>query len=153
MDEHIPWMREALREAAKAAAQGDVPVGAVAVREGRIVGRGYNRKEHDRDPTAHAEMLALREAARTLGGWRLIGVTLYCTLEPCVMCAGAMVQARLPRLVWAADDLKAGAGGSVLNVLQHERLNHRVEVIRGVLAEEAQEQLRAFFEQLRARGD
>ena len=146
-------MREALREAAKAAAQGDVPVGAVAVREGRIVGRGYNRKEYDRDPTAHAEMLALREAARTLGGWRLIGVTLYCTLEPCVMCAGAMVQARLPRLVWAADDLKAGAGGSVLNVLQHERLNHRVEVIRGVLAEEAQEQLRAFFEQLRARGD
>ncbi len=136
-------------EAAKAAAVGDVPVGAVAVRDGVIVGRGHNRKEHDRDPTAHAEMIALRQAARTLGGWRLPGVTLYCTLEPCAMCAGAMVQARLPRLVWAADDPKYGAGGSVLDLLHHERLNHRVETVRGVLAEEARAQLDAFFADLR----
>jgi tRNA(adenine34) deaminase len=151
MYEHIPWMREALAEADKAAAMGDVPIGAVAVRDGVIVGRGHNRKEIDRDPTAHAEMIALREAAGVLGGWRLIGVTLYCTLEPCAMCAGAMIQARLPRLVWAADDPKAGAGGSVLNLLQHERLNHRVEVVRGVLEEEAQAQLRSFFADLRLR--
>jgi tRNA(adenine34) deaminase len=151
-DEHIAWMRQALDEAAKAAALGDVPIGAVAVRDGVVVGRGHNRKEHDRDPTAHAEMIALREAARTLGGWRLVGVTLYCTLEPCAMCAGAMVQARLPRLVWAADDPKAGAGGSVLDLLRHPALNHAVEVERGVLAEQAQAQLQSFFEGLRAQG-
>ncbi len=143
-------MQEALAEAAKAAALGDIPVGAVAVRDGMIVGRGYNRKEHDHDPTAHAEIFALREAARTLGGWRLIGVTLYCTLEPCSMCAGAMVQARLPHLVWATDDPKAGAGGSVMDLLNHERLNHRVQVTRGVLAEEARQQLQDFFKNLRA---
>ncbi|MBN1309929.1 MAG: nucleoside deaminase [Anaerolineae bacterium] len=142
-------MREALAEAAKAAELGDIPVGAVAVQDDVIVGRGHNRKEYDRDPTAHAEMIALRQAARMLGGWRLIGVTLYCTLEPCAMCAGAMVQARLPSLVWAADDTKAGAGGSVLDLLSHERLNHRVRVTRGVLAEEAQAQLAAFFNNLR----
>ncbi len=145
-------MRLALAEAEKAAALGDVPIGALAVYEGRIIGRGHNRKEYDRDPTAHAEIIALREAAQALGSWRLIGVTLYCTLEPCAMCAGAMIQARLPLLVYAADDPKAGAGGSVLNLLEDERLNHRVEVIRGVLAEEAQAQIRAFFEGLRALG-
>ncbi len=152
MDEHSAWMRLALAEAEKAAALGDVPIGALAVYEGRIIGRGHNRKEYDRDPTAHAEIIALREAAQALGSWRLIGVTLYCTLEPCAMCAGAMIQARLPLLVYAADDPKAGAGGSVLNLLEDERLNHRVEVIRGVLAEEAQAQIRAFFEGLRALG-
>ena len=151
MDEHSVWMREALIEADKAAASGDIPVGAVAIRDGVIIGRGHNRKEHDRDPTAHAEIIALREAARTLGGWRLIGVTFYCTLEPCAMCAGAMIQARLPRLVWAADDPKAGAGGSVMNLLNHEHLNHHIEVVRGVLAEDAQAQLAAFFERLRTR--
>lgn len=152
IDDHERWMRAALVEAEKAAALGDVPIGAVAIREDEIVGRGYNRKEYDGDPTAHAEIIALQEAARTLGGWRLPGVTLYCTLEPCAMCAGAMVQARLPRLVWAADDPKAGAGGSVLSLLDYPQLNHRVEVIRGVLADEAQAQLRAFFEGLRAQG-
>ena len=152
MDEHAVWMREALREAEQAAALGDVPVGAVAVRDGAIIGRGHNRKEHDRDPTAHAEMIALRQAAQTLGGWRLVGVTLYCTLEPCPMCAGAMVLDRLPRLVWAADDPKAGAGGSVLDLLAHPALNHTVEVVSGVLAEEAQAQIQAFFEGLRAQG-
>jgi len=114
-----------------------------------IVGRGHNRKHHDHDPTAHAEMIAIRQASQTLGGWRLTRVTLYCTLEPCAMCAGAMIQARLPRLVWAADDPKAGAGGSVLDLLSHPRLNHRVEVIRGVLAEEAGAQLSDFFASLR----
>jgi tRNA(adenine34) deaminase len=142
-------MREALAEAAKAAAIGDIPVGAIAVRDGIMIGRGHNHKEADRDPTAHAEIAALQEAARRLGGWRLTGVTLYCTLEPCAMCAGAMVQARLPRLVWAADDPKAGAGGSVIDLLRHEKLNHRVEVISGVLADEAQAQLSGFFEALR----
>jgi tRNA(adenine34) deaminase len=142
-------MVEALSEADKAAALGDVPVGAVAVRDGRIVGRGHNRKQHDGDPTAHAEMIAMRQAAQALGGWRLIGVTLYCTLEPCAMCAGAMIQARLPRLVWATDDPKAGAGGSVLDLLNHDRLNHRVHIVRGVLAEQAAAQLAAFFGTLR----
>jgi tRNA(adenine34) deaminase len=149
VEEHERWMREALVEAAHALAAGDVPVGAVAVRAGKVIGRGYNRKESSRDPTAHAEMLALREAAHTLGGWRLSGVTLYCTLEPCPMCAGAMIQARLSRLVYAADDPKAGAAGSVVTLLQHEQLNHRVEVEKGVLAKEAQVLLQAFFEGLR----
>ena len=148
-DEHTVWMREALAEAQRAAAVGDVSIGAVAVRDGVIVGRGYNRKEVDRDPTAHAEIIAIQQAAQTLGGWRLVGVTLYCTLEPCAMCAGAMIQARLPRLVWATDDAKAGAGGSVMDLLNHDRLNHRVEIVRGVLADEAAAQIREFFAQLR----
>lgn len=148
-EEHERWMREALAEATRALASGDVPVGAVAVRAGRVVGRGYNCKELTRDPTAHAEMSALQEASRTLGGWRLSEVTLYCTLEPCPMCAGAMVQARLPRLVYAVDDPKWGAAGSVVDLLQHEQLNHRVDVVKGILAEEAHALLRAFFEGLR----
>lgn len=142
-------MREALSEASKAQQLGDVPVGAVAVLNGAIIGRGHNQKEHDDDPTAHAEMIAIRQAAKALGSWRLDGVCLYCTLEPCAMCAGAMVQARLPWLVWATDDPKAGAGGSVLNLLSHPQLNHRVEVIQGVLAEEAARQLQMFFAGLR----
>jgi tRNA(adenine34) deaminase len=143
------WMREALAEAEKALAHGDVPVGAAAVRDGVIVGRGHNRKEADADPIAHAEMIALREAARTLGGWRLVGVTLYCTLEPCPMCAGAMVSARLPRLVYGADDAKAGAAGSVVELLRDPRLNHQVAVTRGVLAEESLALLARFFASLR----
>ena len=143
------WMREALAEAEQALAHGDVPVGAVAVREGIIVGKGHNCKEVNTDPTAHAEMIALREAARTLGGWRLIGVTLYCTLEPCSMCAGAMVSARLPRLVYGAIDPKAGAAGSVVELLRDPRLNHQVSVTSGVLAEESQALLERFFTRLR----
>jgi tRNA(adenine34) deaminase len=143
------FMQEALSEARRAGEKGDVPVGAVAVRAGQIIGRGHNRKEELKDPTAHAEMLALREAARVLGGWRLVGVTLYCTMEPCPMCAGAMVQARLPRLVYAVDDPKAGAAGSVLDLLRDERLNHQVKVVRGVLAEEVGALLESFFETLR----
>jgi len=142
-------MREALAEAEQALAHGDVPVGAVAVRDGTIVGRGHNRREIDADPTAHAEMIALREAARALGGWRLVGVTLYCTLEPCPMCAGAMIAARLPRLVYGADDPKAGAAGSVVELLRDPRFNHRVSITRGVLAGEAQRLLERFFARLR----
>ncbi len=146
------FMRLALAEALRALEHNDVPIGAVAVRAGLVIGRGHNRREADQDPTAHAEMIALRQAARAVGHWRLEGVTLYCTLEPCAMCAGAMVLARLPRLVYAAPDPKAGAGGSVLNVLQHPQLNHQVEVATGLLADEAAAYLRAFFAQLRADG-
>lgn len=143
------WMRQALTEAELALTHGDIPVGAVAVRDGTIVGRGHNRREADADPTAHAEIIALRAAARTLGGWRLEGVTLYCTLEPCPMCAGAMVAARLARLVYAADDPKAGAAGSVVELLRDPRFNHRVSVTRGVLAEEARTLLERFFAEKR----
>ena len=143
------WMRQALAEAELALTHGDVPVGAVAVCDGTIVGRGHNRREADADPTAHAEIIALREAARTLGGWRLERVTLYCTLEPCPMCAGAMVAARLARLVYAADDPKAGAAGSVVELLRDPRFNHRVSVTRGVLAEEARTLLERFFAEKR----
>lgn len=146
------WMRVALREAENALASADVPIGAIAVREGRIIGRGYNRREADQDPTAHAEMIALREAAAALGQWRLEEVTLYSTLEPCAMCAGALVLARLPRLVYAAIDPKAGAAGSVMDITRHHRLNHHTQVEHGPLAEEAAEQIRAFFRKLRAQG-
>lgn len=146
------WMRAALDEAERALAYGDVPVGAVAVHQGKIIGRGHNRREADQDPTAHAEMIALRQAAAALGHWRLEGATLYCTLEPCAMCAGAMVLARLPRLVYAATDPKAGAAGSIIDITRHHRLNHRLQVDHGIFAEEAAQQIRAFFRQLRAQG-
>ena len=144
-------MLAALAEARRAEEHGDVPVGAVAVLEGRVIGRGHNRREIDRDPTAHAEMIALRQAAEAVGDWRLAGVTLYCTLEPCPMCAGAMVQAHLDRLVYGADDPKAGAAGSVVELLRDPRLNHRVAVTRGVLADEAQALLGQLFATLRER--
>ncbi len=148
-DDDRRWMRAALREAEKARMAGDVPVGALVVLRGAVIGRGYNRREADCDPTAHAEMIALRQAAAALGSWRLDDATLYCTLEPCAMCAGAMVLARLPRLVYAADDPKAGAAGSVCDITRHHRLNHQVQVDRGLFAEEAAELLRDFFRQLR----
>ena len=144
------WMRVALAEAQKALALGEVPVGAVAVLDGAVIGRGHNRKESDRDPTAHAEMLALRAAAAHLGNWRLIGVTLYCTLEPCPMCAGAMIQGRLARLVYGAPDIRFGADGTIVDVLGEPRFNHAVAVTRGVLADEAGDLLQAFFRRLRA---
>lgn len=143
------YMRLALAQAEKALATGDVPIGAVAVYRGEVIGRGYNRREADYDPTAHAEMIAIREAAQHLGHWRLDGVTLYCTLEPCTMCGGAMVLARLPRLVYAAVDLKAGAAGSIIDVVRHPALNHQVDVTGGLMADEATEQLQAFFRRLR----
>jgi tRNA(adenine34) deaminase len=143
-------MEEALALARAAAAAGEVPVGAVALFEGAIVGRGANRREVDRDPTAHAELLAIQEAARTLGRWRLSGVTLVVTLEPCAMCAGAMVLARIDRLVYGATDPKAGAAGSLLDVTNDPRLNHRFAVERGVRAEECGALLREFFRARRA---
>ncbi len=146
------WMRLALDEARCAAEHGDVPIGALAVRHGVVIARTHNRREIDGDATAHAELLAIREASHTIGHWRLEEVTLYCTLEPCAMCAGAMVLARLPRLVFGANDPKAGAGGSVIDLLDHPRLNHRVEVTGGVLAEESTDLIRQFFAALRAEG-
>ncbi len=146
-------MREALALARRAAAEGEVPVGAVAIHEGRIVGRGRNARESARDPTAHAELLAIREAARTLGRWRLGGVGLVVTLEPCAMCAGAMVLARIDRLVYGASDPKAGAAGSLLDLSADPRLNHRFPVERGLMAEEAGELLREFFRARRGSGN
>jgi len=146
-DEH--WMRETLAEARNALDHNDVPIGAIAVYQGEIIGRGHNIRELDGDPTGHAEMIALRQAAKHIGHWRLDDVTLYCTLEPCCMCAGAMVLARLPRLVYAAIDPKAGCGGSVMDVLRHPQLNHAVTVDVGLMADEASKLLRDFFEDLR----
>ncbi len=139
----------ALAEAEKAAALGEVPVGAVAVYQGQIIGTGFNQKESWQDPTAHAEIIALREAAAWLNNWRLLDVTLYCTLEPCPMCAGAMIQARLPRLVYGGRDTRFGADGSIVNVLRQDSFNHRVAITSGVLEEEAVALLQAFFRRLR----
>jgi tRNA(adenine34) deaminase len=138
-------MRRALAEAEHAAEHGDVPIGAVVARGGELIAAAGNERELRRDPTAHAEVLALRAAAEHLGGWRVPDATLYVTLEPCAMCAGAIVLARVPRVVYAAKDPKAGAAGSVLDVLAEPRLNHRPEVIGGVLAGEASALLREFF--------
>lgn len=143
------WMSEALAEARAAAEAGEVPIGAVVVHEDRIVARGQNRTLRAVDPTAHAEVVALRAAAEALGNYRLNGCTLYVTLEPCAMCAGAMIHARLDRLVFAAPDPKTGACGSVLDVLNHPRLNHQMQVEQGVLAEECAALLRNFFRQRR----
>ena len=138
-------MRLALREATRALEHDDVPIGAVIVHGGEVIGSGHNEREVRADPTAHAEMIALREAARTLGTWRVLDSVMYVTLEPCAMCAGAIVLARIPRVVFGATDPKAGAAGSVLNVLDVPQLNHRPEIDGGLLAEEAAELLRAFF--------
>jgi len=139
------FMRLALREAERALPHDDVPIGAVIVREGEVIAAARNERELRGDPTAHAEVLALREASARLGTWRLLDTALYVTLEPCAMCAGAIVLARVPRVVYGADDPKAGAAGSVLDVLAEPRLNHRPVVARGLLAEAAAELLRAFF--------
>ena len=138
-------MEAALDEAAQAAEVGEVPVGAVVVHRGQVIARAHNRREIDRDPTAHAEILALREAVELLGEWRLEGCTLFVTLEPCFMCAGAIVNARVERLVFGATDPKAGAVGSLANVPADTRLNHRPEVVGGVLAEPCGRILRDFF--------
>lgn len=144
-------MARALEEARGALAHDDVPVGAVVVRDGEVLAAAHNRREVDGDPTAHAELIAVRAAARTVGGWRLDGCTLYVTLEPCTMCAGALVLARLPVLVFAAADPKAGAVGSLYDVAREPRLNHRVDVVSGVLAVEAGDLLKTFFHARRPR--
>lgn len=139
------FMRMALREAQRGAREGEIPVGAVVVHEGRVLARAHNRPIHLHDPSAHAEVLALRRAARKSLNYRLEGCDLYVTIEPCAMCAGAMIHARLGRLVYAAADPKAGAVHSVVEVLNHPRLNHRMAVTHGILAEESGELLRSFF--------
>ena len=139
------WMRQALQWAQKALRAGEVPVGCVIVRDGAVLAGAHNMRETLHDPTAHAEMLALSHAARDLGNWRLTGTTLYCTLEPCCMCAGALVNARVDRLVYGLADAKSGACGSVLDIARMAQLNHRVQVTGGVLAEEVLELMRAFF--------
>ena len=138
-------MRLALREATLALDHDDVPIGAVIIREGELIAAGHNERELRSDPTAHAEMIALREAARVLGSWRVLDSVMYVTLEPCAMCAGAIVLARVPRVVFGALDPKAGAAGSVLNVLDVPQLNHRPQVESGLLAEESADLLRTFF--------
>lgn len=140
------WMRLALREAQMAAQTGDVPVGAVLIRDdGVLLAKGHNHRETALDPTAHAELLALRQASKITGGWRLAGTTMVVTLEPCAMCAGALILARVARVVYAASDPKAGALTSLYQLGHDKRLNHQLEVVSGVLAEESQEILRTFF--------
>ena len=138
-------MRLALREATRALDQDDVPIGAVIVKDGEVIGSGHNERELRSDPTAHAEMIALREAARALRSWRVLDTVMYVTLEPCAMCAGAIVLARVPRVVFGATDPKAGAAGSVLDVLNVPQLNHRPQVVSGLLEEDCAEILRGFF--------
>jgi tRNA(adenine34) deaminase len=143
------FMKEALKEAEKALEEGEIPVGAVIARGGKIISRAHNLKETLKDPTAHAEILAIRQAAGVLENWRLDGCDLYVTVEPCPMCAGAIVQARIDRLIYGVMDFKAGACGSVFNIVQERRLNHRVEIISGIMEDDCGNLLKAFFKNLR----
>ena len=149
MKEHETFMRVAIEEALKGYSQEEVPVGAVVVLNDNVIGRGYNRRDHMKDPTAHAEIRALREAAEYLGSWRLVGTTLYSTLEPCPMCAAAAVLSRVRHIVFGAEDLRWGACGTLYDIPRDPRLNHRCEVTGGVLAEECAKMLREFFLALR----
>ncbi len=149
MVDDLEAMQAALAEARLAAEAGEVPIGAVALHDGEIIATGQNRVLRNLDPTAHAEVVAMRAAATAIGNYRLLGCTLYVTLEPCAMCAGAMIHARLGRLVFAAADPKAGAAGSVLSVLNHPQLNHQMQVEQGIGAEESAELLRSFFRERR----
>lgn len=149
MEKDIKYMQEALIEAKKAFELDESPIGAVIVYKEQIIGRGYNRRNTDKNPLAHAEMLAMNEACRFLGDWRLEECTIYITLEPCPMCSGAIVQARIPRVVFGAKSPKAGFAGSVVNVLQMEALNHRCEVQEGICEEEASMLLKTYFKNMR----
>lgn len=151
LTEQEKYMKEALRQAKKAYALGEVPIGCVIVYEGRIIGRGYNRRNTDKNTLAHAEITAIRKASRKIGDWRLEGCSLYVTLEPCQMCAGAIVQARIDEVVMGSMNPKAGCGGSVLNLLEMQEFNHQVKVTRGVLQEECSHMLTQFFKELRVR--
>lgn len=146
----LNWMQYAIALAAKAEQQGEVPVGAVLVKDGKIIGEGWNQMISSHDPSAHAEMLAIRQAALRSGNYRLTGSTLYVTLEPCCMCAGVIVHSRIQRLVFGAGDYKTGAAGSVMNLVQHPQLNHQTDITGGVLAKECAGQLSAFFQRRRA---
>jgi len=145
------WMRAAIEEAKLAEGKGEVPVGAVIVHEGAVIGRGHNLRELSQDPTTHAEMIAVRQAAEALGSWRLIDTTLYVTLEPCPMCAGALVNARVPRVVWGCNDPKAGATETLYTIGSDPRLNHRFECVAGVLKDECSALLSAFFAAIRGK--
>ncbi|MDG0809050.1 tRNA adenosine(34) deaminase TadA [Cohnella rhizosphaerae] len=151
MTEDERWMLEAIKQAEMAEKLGEVPIGAVVVKEGRIVGAGYNLRETSLDPTSHAEMVAIRQASDSLEAWRLLGCTLYVTLEPCPMCAGAILQSRVERVVYGAPDPKAGCVGTLMDLLQDARFNHRAEWTSGVLQEECADLLRHFFRRLRSR--
>ena len=150
-EDDVRFMREAIEEARKAASLREVPIGAVIVRNGEIIGRGHNLRETMRDPTAHAEILAIRQASERLNAWRLLDCTLYVTLEPCPMCAGAILQSRIARVVYGTDDPKAGCAGTLMNLLQDRRFNHRTEVTSDVLRSECSELLTGFFRALRNR--
>lgn len=147
----LKYMKEAKRQARKAYSLGEVPIGCVIVHEGRIIGRGYNRRNTDKNTLAHAEITAIRKASKVIGDWRLEECTLYVTLEPCQMCAGAIVQARIPRVVMACMNPKAGCAGSILNILDMPQFNHQVEVVSGVMEEECSRMLKEFFKELRLR--
>ena len=147
----LKYMKEAKRQARKAYSLGEVPIGCVIVHEGRIIGRGYNRRNTDKNTLAHAEITAIRKASKVIGDWRLEECTLYVTLEPCQMCAGAIVQARIPRVVMACMNPKAGCAGSILNILGMPQFNHQVEVVSGVMEEECSRMLKEFFKELRLR--
>ncbi|TMV47110.1 tRNA adenosine(34) deaminase TadA [Paenibacillus mesophilus] len=149
MDNHERWMEEAILEAKKAEAVREVPIGAVIVKDGQIIARGHNLRETSLDPTAHAEMIAIREASAALGAWRLLDCTLYVTLEPCPMCAGAIVQSRIKTVVYGTPDPKAGCAGTLMNLLQEDRFNHRAELVEGVLQERCAALLTDFFRGLR----
>ena len=146
---HQDWMRLALIQAQKAFEQGEVPIGAIIVHNGQVIAAAHNEKEQKSDPTAHAEVLAIQRAAKVHGSWRLMDAILYVTLEPCPMCAGAIVQSRLKQVVYGCADLKGGATGSVMNVLDYSLWNHRVDVVAGVLEEECSDILKLFFKRLR----
>nr|WP_197286871.1 tRNA adenosine(34) deaminase TadA [Paenibacillus sp. JCM 10914] len=148
---HEFWMREAIAQARKAEELGEVPIGAVIVHDNKIIGHGYNLRETTYDSTAHAEMIAIREASEHLGAWRLLDCRLYVTLEPCPMCAGAIVQSRLPELIYGTIDPKAGCAGTLMNLLQEPRFNHRTSVTHGVLQEECASLLTQFFRRLRGK--
>ena len=148
---HEKYMKEALKQAKKAYSLGEVPIGCVIVHEGRIIGRGYNRRNTDKNTLAHAEITAIKKASKVIGDWRLEECTLYVTLEPCQMCAGAIVQARIPEVVMGCMNPKAGCGGSILNLLEMPQFNHQVNVTRGVLGQDCSDMLKLFFTELRAR--
>jgi tRNA(adenine34) deaminase len=149
MNTHEYWMQEAIQAAKEAEAINEVPIGAVVVYNEQLIGRGYNTRETTLDPTAHAEMIAIRQASLALGAWRLLDCSLYVTLEPCPMCAGAIVQARIPKVIFGTPDPKAGCAGTLMNLLQEQRFNHQVEVIENVLQLECSELLSDFFRKLR----
>lgn len=151
MQQHIPFMNAAIDEARKAEALLEVPIGAVVVWSDTIIGRGHNLRETTKDPLAHAELIAIKQASEYLEAWRLLDCRLYVTLEPCPMCAGAIVQARIPQVIYGTTDPKAGCAGTLMNLLQEERFNHRVEVISGVLQEECSSMLTQFFRRLRGK--